>query len=117
MQSKIAHKAERAAFGLALDQIIKAASGPDREKNLDKLLDMAGNLLKDTAPGAIRGVRNGLYPGSKWEQFLWDVIDNTDHHVQDVHPERCLRGRLPWPAQHHRQRREVPVQRALDHPV
>ena len=48
MQSKIAHKAERAAFGLALDQIIKAASGPDREKNLDKLLDMAGNLLKDT---------------------------------------------------------------------
>ena len=81
MQSKIAHKAERAAFGLALDQIIKAASGPDREKNLDKLLDMAGNLLKDTAPGAIRGVRNGLYPGSKWEQFLWDVIDNTDHHV------------------------------------
>ena len=66
MQSKIAHKAERAAFGLALDQIIKAASGPDREKNLDKLLDMAGNLLKDTAPGAIRGVRNGLYPGSKW---------------------------------------------------
>ena len=38
MQSKIAHKAERAAFGLALDQIIKAASGPDREKNLDKLL-------------------------------------------------------------------------------
>ena len=81
MQSKIAHKAERAAFGLALDQIIKAASGPDREKNLDKLLDMAGNLLKDTAPGAIRGIRNGLYPGSKWEQFLWDVIDNTDHHV------------------------------------
>lgn len=81
MQSKIAHKAERAAFGLALDQIIKAASGPDREKNLDKLLDMAGNLLKDTAPGAIRGVRNGLYPGSKWEQLLWDVIDNTDHHV------------------------------------
>ena len=53
MQSKIAHKAERAAFGLALDQIIKAASGPDREKNLDKLLDMAGNLLKDTAPGAV----------------------------------------------------------------
>ena len=81
MQSKIAHKAERAAFGLALDQIIKAASGPDREKNLDKLLDMAGNLLKDTAPGAIRGIRNGLYPGSKWEQFLWDVIDNTDRHV------------------------------------
>ena len=81
MQSKIAHAAERKAFSVALDQIIKAASGPDREKNLGKLLDMAGKLLKDTSPGAIRGIRNGLYPGSKWEQFLWDVIDNTDHHV------------------------------------
>lgn len=81
MQSKIAHAAERKAFSVALDQIIKAASGPDREKNLGKLLDMAGKLLKDTSPGAIRGIHNGLYPGSKWEQFLWDVIDNTDHHV------------------------------------
>ena len=81
MQSKIAHAAERKAFSIALDQIIKAASGPDREKNLDKLIDMAGKLLKDTAPGVTRGLRNGLYPGSKWEQHLWDVIDNTDHHV------------------------------------
>ena len=37
MQSKIAHAAERKAFSVALDQIIKAASGDDREKNLDKL--------------------------------------------------------------------------------
>ena len=81
MQSKIAHAAERKAFSIALDQIIKAASGPDREKNLDKLIDMAGKLLKDTAPGVTRGLRNGLYPGSKWEQYLWDIIDNTDHHV------------------------------------
>lgn len=81
MQSKIAHAAERKAFSIALDQIIKAASGPDREKNLDKLIDMAGKLLKDTSPGVTRGLRNGLYPGSKWEQYFWDIIDNTDHHV------------------------------------
>ncbi|MBM6774500.1 radical SAM protein [Olsenella profusa] len=81
MQSKIAHAAERKAFGLVLDQIIKAGSAPDREQKLDKLLDMAGNLLKDTSPGSIRGLRKGLYPGSKWEQFLWKVIDETDHHV------------------------------------
>lgn len=81
MQSKIAHAAERKAFSIALDQIIKAASGPDREKNLDKLIDMAGKLLKDTSPGVTRGLRNGLYPSSKWEQYLWDIIDNTDHHV------------------------------------
>ena len=65
MQSKIAHAAERKAFSVALDQIIKAASGDDREKNLDKLINMAGNLLKDTAPGATRGLKAGLYPGSK----------------------------------------------------
>ena len=57
MQSKIAHAAERKAFSVALDQIIKAASGDDREKNLDKLINMAGNLLKDTAPGVTRGLK------------------------------------------------------------
>ena len=81
MQSKIAHTAERKAFSIALDQIIKAGSGKDREKNLDKLIDMAGRLLKDTAPGVTRGLRAGLYPGSKWEGYLWDIIDNTDPHV------------------------------------
>ena len=43
MQSKIAHAAERKAFSVALDQIIKAASGDDREKNLDKLINMASS--------------------------------------------------------------------------
>jgi MoaA/NifB/PqqE/SkfB family radical SAM enzyme len=81
MQSKIAHAAERKAFGIALDQIIKAGSGKDREKNLDKLVDMAGKLLKDTAPGVTRGLHAGLYPGSKWEGYLWDIIDHTDPHV------------------------------------
>lgn len=81
MQSKIAHAAERKAFSIALDQILKAASSDDREQKLDKLIDMAENLLKDTAPGVVRGLRAGLTPGSKWEKFLWDVIDNTDPHV------------------------------------
>ena len=81
MQSKIAHAAERKAFSVALDQVIKTASGPDREKSIDHLVDMAGKLLKDTSPGATRGIRNGLHPGSKWEKFLFDVIDQTDHNV------------------------------------
>jgi MoaA/NifB/PqqE/SkfB family radical SAM enzyme len=81
MQSKIAHAAERKAFSVALDQIIKAASSKDREKNLDKLIDMAGKLLKDTAPGVTRGLKAGLYPGSKWEEFLWRLIDETDPEV------------------------------------
>ncbi len=81
MQSKIAHAAERKAFSVAIDQIIKAGSKEDREEKLDKLIDMAANLLKNTNPGATRGLRAALYPGSKWENFLWDAIDTIDPHV------------------------------------
>ena len=35
MQSKVAHAAERKAFGIALDRIIKSASSKDREKILN----------------------------------------------------------------------------------
>ena len=81
MQSKLAHAAERKAWGFAIDRVISAASGPQREKNLEKLIDMAGNLLKDTAPGATRGLRAGLYPGSKWEKFLFSLMDEVDHNI------------------------------------
>ena len=81
MQSKVAHAAERKAFGIALDRIIKSASSKDREKNIEHLVNMAGKLMKDTSPGATRGIKKGLYPGSKWEKFLFDVIDTTDSHV------------------------------------
>ena len=81
MQSKIAHAAERKAFEVVLDQILKSASGPDREKNLNKLIDMAGNLLKDTSPGVTRGIRTGLYPGSKYEKYLFSIMDDVDPHV------------------------------------
>ena len=81
MQSKVAHAAERAAFGLVVDKILKDASVEGREENIDHLITMAGKLLKDTSPGATRGLRKGIYPGSKWESFLFDVIDHTDHNV------------------------------------
>lgn len=81
MQSKIAHAAERNAFAFALDRIINAASSKDREKNLEKLVDMGAKLLKDTAPGAARGLRAGLYPGSKWEEFLFSLMDEVDHNI------------------------------------
>ena len=44
MQSKIAHAAERKAFSVVLDKIIASASGEDREKNIDHLIDMAEKL-------------------------------------------------------------------------
>ena len=80
-QSKFAHAAERKAYSIVLKQIIKAGSSEDREKNIDKLIDMAEKLLKDTNPGAIRGLRASLYPGSKWEEYLFRLIDETDPHV------------------------------------
>ena len=57
MQSKVAHAAERKAFGIALDRIIKSASSKDREKNIEHLVNMAGKLMKDTSPGATRGIK------------------------------------------------------------
>ena len=81
MQSKIAHAAERKAFSVAVDKILKAASGEDREKTVENLISMASKLLKDTNPGAIDSMHAALYPGSKWEKWLFDVIDNTDHNV------------------------------------
>ena len=81
MKSKIAHAAERKAFSVAVDKILKAASGEDREKTVENLISMASKLLKDTNPGAIDSMHAALYPGSKWEKWLFDVIDNTDPHV------------------------------------
>ena len=81
MQSKLAHAAERKAWSFAIDRVIKTATGPQREANLEKLIDMAANLLKDTAPGATRGLRAGLYPGSKWENFLFSLMDEVDHNI------------------------------------
>lgn len=57
MQSKVAHAAERKAFGIALDRVIKSASSKDREKNIEHLVNMAGKLMKDTSPGATRGIK------------------------------------------------------------
>jgi len=81
MQSKIAHAAERKAFEIALDQALRTVSGPDREKNVMKFIDMAGKLLKDTNPGATRGMRAALYPGSKWEKYLFSMIDEINPNV------------------------------------
>ncbi|MDY3901083.1 MAG: radical SAM protein, partial [Atopobiaceae bacterium] len=81
MQSKIAHAAERKAFSVAIDQILKAGSGEDREKKLEHGVSMAEKLLKDVAPGVVKGIKTGLKPGSKWERWFFDLIDQTDPHV------------------------------------
>ena len=81
MQSKIAHAAERKAFELAIDKIIKSASGEDRESAVAHLVGMAEKLLRHTGPRVAEGMRKGLRPGGKWEKWLFDVIDKTDQNV------------------------------------
>lgn len=77
----MAHKAERAAFSKALDLVLKAGTSEDRADKVDKFIDLAGKLLKDTAPSVTKGLKNNIYPGSKWEKYLFDIIDESDPHV------------------------------------
>ncbi len=81
MQSKIAHAAERKAFEVAFNQVIKSMTSDTREGAIEKLINMAAKLLKDTNPGAVVGMKSALYPGSKWEDWIFRVIDETDPNV------------------------------------
>jgi hypothetical protein len=88
MQSKLAHAAERKAFSIALDQALKTVAGPDREKNIDKFVDMAGKLLKDTNPGATRGMKAALYPGVEvGEVPVRRYRPDRPQRAQDCHPQ------------------------------
>lgn len=81
MQSKMAHAAERKAFSLAIDKVLEAASGKDREQAVSRLIDIADRLMRDTAPAVTKGLKDTLQPGSKWEQYLFNIIDETDRNV------------------------------------
>ena len=81
MQSKIVHTAERAAFELAADQFIRSASGKNREEAVERFLSLASKVIGGKVPGFVEGVHKALYPGSKWEQWLFRLVDETDPHV------------------------------------
>ena len=78
MQGKLAHAAERKSFEVAVGHVLKSSSGEDREHAVMRTIDLVGRLLERTVPEAAGGLRSALYPGSKWEQWLFDVIDKTD---------------------------------------
>ena len=80
MQSKLAHAAERKAFEIAINTFLNSTSGKDREESLQKILSMAEKVLT-TTPYVVDGLRKALKPGSKWENYLFDVIDKTDRNV------------------------------------
>jgi MoaA/NifB/PqqE/SkfB family radical SAM enzyme len=82
MQSKIAHAAERKAFGLAIDKVIDDVKGDHPEEALERFLDMGQKLLAGTAPDMANALRKAFYPGSKWEEFLInDVARQIDPNI------------------------------------
>jgi MoaA/NifB/PqqE/SkfB family radical SAM enzyme len=82
MQSKIAHAAERKAFSIAIDHAIKGVRSDHPEEAINKFLDMGGKLLADTAPDMANSLRKAFYPGSKWENFLIELVrDRVDPNI------------------------------------
>jgi len=75
------HRAERKAFELAADRFLKSASQDGREQAVQDYLSMASKLIGSRVPGFEKGVRQAVYPGSKWEQWLFRLVDELDPHV------------------------------------
>lgn len=78
MQSSIAHAAERKAFEIAIDHVLRSATGPEREAAVNRYVELASKLLKGSVPEAAEGIRRALYPGSKWEGWLFDILDTAN---------------------------------------
>lgn len=81
MQNKVAHAAERKAFELALDGVMKYTK-KERTRGFVKVVDMIQKILGDTwKPSAYDEMREGLGKDSKWSRMINNMIDTTDSHV------------------------------------
>ena len=77
-------QAERAAFGLAADKVLKYMNKTDdRTKALLKLVDLTENFAKDRfQPGSYEAARKMIQdPDNKWVQYLNRLFDEVDPHV------------------------------------
>ena len=77
-------QAERAAFGLAADKVLKYMNKTDdRTKALLKLVDLTENFAKDRfQPGSYEAARKMIQdPDNKWVQYLNRLLDEVDPHV------------------------------------
>ena len=77
-------QAERAAFGLAADKVLKYMNKTDdRTKALLKLVDLTENFAKDRfQPGSYEAARKMIQdPDNKWDQYLNRLFDEVDPHV------------------------------------
>ena len=78
MANKIAKAAQKKAFSLALDYVIK-----NREKNSYlKVIDLAEKFLGDTwSPVAFEKFRKAFSEGGKYKQYFDKMMDNVDPQV------------------------------------
>ena len=77
-------QAERAAFSLAADKVLKYMNKTDdRTEALLKLVDLTENFAKDRfQPGSYEAARKMIQdPDNKWVQYLNRLFDEVDPHV------------------------------------
>ena len=82
MQNKVVHAAEKKAFELVIDFILKNL-GKDTSKNMVQLINMAEKILGDTwSPSAYDMLRNAFSdPEGKWVKFGARLLNEVDHDV------------------------------------
>ena len=82
MQNKVVHAAEKKAFELVIDSILKNL-GKDTSKNMVQLINMAEKILGDTwSPSAYDMLRNAFSdPEGKWVKFGTRLLNEVDHDV------------------------------------
>ena len=81
MQNKIAHAAERKAFELVLDGVVKYTK-KERTKGFVKVVDMTEKILGDVwSKEAYDHMREYLGNDSKWSRMLSNTMDTVDPHV------------------------------------
>lgn len=82
MENKLAHAAERKAFEVVIDAVVKHL-GKDPSKNMVQLINMAEKILGDTwAPEAYDKLREAFSdPDSKWSRFGTRLMNEVDPSV------------------------------------
>jgi MoaA/NifB/PqqE/SkfB family radical SAM enzyme len=81
MQNKIAHAAERKAFELVLDGVMKYAK-KDRTKGFVQVVNAIEKVLGDVwSPQAYESLRKFLGTDSKWSRQLSHILDTVDPFV------------------------------------
>lgn len=82
MQNKVVHAAEKKAFELVIDSILKNL-GKDTSKNMVQLINMAEKILGNTwSPSAYDMLRNAFSdPEGKWVKFGTRLLNEVDHDV------------------------------------